>query len=148
MINFVTELFAKRTLPYIYSDIHNIESEQKIFENQIEQSDINSLLIVEDVPRYLNIERREKPKYIRSFLVKQHRGFRIDFKDVKSLPDYLNQRFGKSSRYKLRREQRKLEHCFDVSYKMYYGEMSKEDYDFIFDEFYALLEVRSIEKEL
>ena len=146
MINFVIQFFAKRKLPYIYTDIHNIVSDQKIFENHTEQSDIEEILIVEDVPRYLNIQRREKPKHIRSFFVKQHRGFRIDFKDVKSLSGYLNQRFGKSSLYKLRREQRKLEHCFDISYKMYYGEMTKEDYDLVFDKFYDLLEVRSIEK--
>ena len=98
-INFVTELFAKRKLPYIYSDVHNIESNQNVFKNHREQLDLKHLLIVEDVPRYLNVQRREKPKYIRSFLVKQYPGFRIDFKDINRLSDYLNQRFGKSSRY-------------------------------------------------
>ena len=78
--------------------------------------------------------------------MKHYPGFLIDFNGVKDLSQYLNQRFGKSSRYKLRREQRKLEHCFNISYKMYFGEMSQEEYDFIFEEFYKLLAVRSIEK--
>lgn len=145
-INFVTELFAKRQLPYIYSDVYNAVSQQHIFENTAEPTDIKDILIVEDLPRYLKIQRKEKPKHLRSFLIKQYPGFRIDFKDVKSLADYLNLRFGKSSRYKLKREQRKLERCFDIRYEMYFGGMSQEDYDFVFHEFYELLEVRSIEK--
>jgi len=31
---------------------------------------------------------------------------------------------------------------------MFYGEMSKEAYDFIFDEFFRLLEIPSVEKEI
>ena len=145
-INFVTQLFAKRDIPYIYSNIYNKVSGEYIYENNIEIEPLEDVFIVEDLPRYLKIEEVEKPKNFHSYKFKQYPGFRIDFKDVKSLSGYLNERFGKSSRYKLRREQRKLEHCFDISYKMYYGEMPKDEYDFVFDEFYKLLEVRSIEK--
>jgi hypothetical protein len=145
-LNFVTELFAKRQLPAYFSTITNTLCDEVIFNNlNISESKVD-VMIVEDLPRYLKIGRTKKPKYIKSFLVKHYPGFLIDFNGVKDLSDYLNQRFGKSSRYKLRREQRKLEHCFNISYKMYFGEMSQETYDFIFEEFYKLLAVRSIEK--
>ncbi len=145
-LNFVTELFAKRELPAYFTTITNSFSDRLIFENLNKEDSNVDILIVEDLPRYLKIERTKKPKHIKSCLIKHYPGFLMNFKDVKNLSDYLSQRFGKSSRYKLRREQRKLEHCFDISYKMFYGEMSKEEYDFIFEEFYNLLAVRSIEK--
>jgi hypothetical protein len=55
-------------------------------------------------------------------------------------------RFGNSSRYKLRRSIKKLETSFNISYKMYHGDISKQEYDFIFEEFFKLLYIRSIEK--
>ena len=145
-LNFVTELFAKRRLPACFSTITNTLSDDVIFNNLNNSESKVDVLIVEDLPRYLKIGRTKNPKHIKSFLVKHYPGFLIDFNGVKDLSDYLNQRFGKSSRYKLRREQRKLEHCFNISYKMYFGEMSQEEYDFIFEEFYKLLALRSIEK--
>ncbi len=145
-LNFVTELFVKRKLPYFYSDVFNIYSKKRVFENSNSLEPNYDILVVEDLPRYLKIERTKKPKHIKSYSLKQYPGFLINFEGIKSLSEHLEQRFGKTSRYKLRREQRKLEHCFNISYKMYYGEMSREEYDFVFDEFYKLLEVRSIEK--
>ena len=145
-LNFVTELYAKRQLPHIYTDISNIYSDDLISNNLNKSENDYDLLVVEDLPRYLKISRGNKPNHIKSYSLKQYSGFLINFKDVKSLSDYLNQRFGRTSRYKLRREQRKLEYCFNVSYKMHFGEMSKTEYDFVFEEFYKLLEIRSIEK--
>ncbi len=145
-LNFVTELYVRRQLPHHYKEITNNLSDKKIFENHYKESENIDVLIVEDLPRYLTIERQGLPKNIKSLLVKTYPGFLIDFQNVKSLPEYLKQRFGKTSRYKLKREQRKLEDCFDITYKMYYGEMSEGEYNFIFEEFYRLLEIRSLEK--
>ncbi len=44
----------------------------------------------------------------------------MSFNGVKSLSDKLNQRFGKTSRCNLRKEQGKLGYCFDISYKMHF----------------------------
>lgn len=114
-------------------------SDEVIFNNLNNSESKVDVLIIEDLRRYLKIGRTKKPKYIKSFLVKHYLEFLIDFNGVKDLSDYLNQRFGKSSRYKLRSEQRELEYCFNISYKMYFGEMSQEADDFIFEEFYKLL---------
>ncbi|MBM1106750.1 GNAT family N-acetyltransferase [Aurantibacter crassamenti] len=102
--------------------------------------------MVEDVPGYFKIEEAELPKNVSQWRIKQYPGFLINFEGVNSLNEYLAVRFGRSSRYKLRREQKKLEQCFDITYKMYFGEISRSEYDFIFDEFYKLLAIRSLEK--
>ncbi|WP_226975897.1 GNAT family N-acetyltransferase [Zobellia nedashkovskayae] len=102
--------------------------------------------VVKDVPDYFKVTTKELPKNIKRQTLIQYPGFLINFKNVSSLSDYLNERFGKSSRYKLRREQKKLEQCFDIRYEMYFGTIDKNEYDFIMDEFYRLLELRSLEK--
>lgn len=145
-LNLVIDLYVKRQLPHHYKEVTNNLSKKIILKNQCKESENIDVLIVEDLPRYLSIERQELPKNIKSLLVKTYPGFLIDFQNVKSLQEYLKQRFGKTSRYKLRREIRKLENCFDIRYKMYYGEMTEDEYNYIFEEFYRLLEIRSLEK--
>jgi hypothetical protein len=103
-------------------------------------------MVYEDIPDYFQVGLKELPKSIGFKKIKQYPGFRIDFKDVESLDGYLGARFGKSSRYKLRRAVKKLESCFEISYRMYFGEMTRQEYDFVFEEFYRLLEIRSHEK--
>ena len=56
--------------------------------------------------------------------------------------------FKKSSRYKLKKYKRKLETCFDIRYKMFYGEISKRDYDFVFEAFKKLLTKRFDDKQV
>ena len=106
----------------------------------------DNVLVVEDVPGYFEVEEAKLPVEIDRWRIKQYPGFLINFKGVRNLSSYLNSRFGRSSRYKLRREQKKLEKCFDISYRMYYGDITKEEYAFLFDELYKLLEIRSHEK--
>jgi hypothetical protein len=104
------------------------------------------VLIVKDIPRYLNVKQQILPKNIKVFNLEQYSGFMIGFKEVESIDAYLKVRFGNSSRYKLRRSIKKLETSFNISYKMYHGDISKQEYDFIFEEFFKLLYIRSIEK--
>ncbi|MDO5980466.1 GNAT family N-acetyltransferase [Flavivirga spongiicola] len=106
----------------------------------------NSFQVIKDIPEYFELEYKQLPKNIKHVTVEQYPGFSISFEGINDVNDYLKTRFGNSSRYKLRRSIKKLEASFDIKYKMYYGEMSKEEYDFIFKKFFRLLELRSIEK--
>ena len=67
---------------------------------------------------------------------------------VKSLDEYLQQQFGKSSRYKLKKYRKRLEGSFEVSYTMYRGEISDPVYTSIFEDFRNLLEKRFDEKQI
>ncbi len=55
--------------------------------------------------------------------------------------------FKSNSRYKFRRNIERLETCFNINYKMYYGEISQQELDFIFKEFYNLLDKRYTNKQ-
>ncbi len=146
--NFFFDAYTKEQLPSYYRQLQNLYTGDVVFNNtnDISFNLSQSTFVVEDVPSYFKVTTDKLPKNIGLHSIKQYPGFLINFENVPSLSDYLNERFGKSSRYKLRREQKKLEQCFDISYKMYFGTIDKSDYDFIMDEFYRLLELRSLEK--
>lgn len=148
--SFFQSLYTLRKLPSIYEKIYYRDKnpESLVFENinkGIFLEDQNSL-IVEDIPDYLVKEESHLSSDLGRVAIKKYPGFLIDFKDISSVEQYLKLRFGKSSRYKLQREIKKLEFCFDISYKFYFGEITKKEYDNILDSLYQLLESRSNEK--
>ncbi len=148
-LNFVLETFTKGELPPFYTSISNTYNNEFVF--KLEKEEVFTLfkkkaLVVEDVPGYFQIQSKSLPKGIKLRSLKFYPGFLINFEGVESLDAYLNSRFGKNSRYKLRRDQKKLESSFDIRYKMYFGDISKVTYNLIFEEFYRLLEIRSLEK--
>jgi hypothetical protein len=147
ILDFRDYIYVLNKLPEFYRSVRSIYGTDSLFSNNNNLQQLKkNIIIVKDIPRYFDIEIKDLSQHIKYFNVEQYSGFSINFQDVKSTDDYLKSRFGNNSRYKLRRSVKKLENCFDISYKMYFGEIPKDEYDFIFDEFFRLLEIRSKEK--
>lgn len=104
-------------------------------------------ILVYDVPGYFPIE---GPTFdnIERKRVKQYPGYLIDLKDYNGLDDYMTDHFSKSSRYKLRKYQKRLEQCFDIRVHMIKGEVSEIEYNEVFRAFRQLLEKRFSEKRI
>ncbi|WP_282163335.1 GNAT family N-acetyltransferase [Ulvibacterium marinum] len=105
------------------------------------------VLLVYDIPTFFNLP-VVLHKRIKQYKIKQYPGFLIDLKSFKNLDEYILATFKKSSRYKLKKYKKKLETCFDINYKMFYGEISKEEYDFVFESFKKLLIKRFNDKQV
>ena len=104
--------------------------------------------LIYDVPEFFNVKTDTNHQSLKIKKVKQYPGFLVELNSFKDITEYMNTTFKKSSRYKLRKYKNRFEQCFDISYKMYKGEMSKEEYDFVFDHFKRLLEKRFLDKEI
>jgi len=72
----------------------------------------------------------------------QYPGFLCDLEGINSVQDYMQKTLSKKSKYRFNLYKRKLEHSFEISYTMFYGDMTKATYDFLFDTFYILLRKR------
>jgi CelD/BcsL family acetyltransferase involved in cellulose biosynthesis len=107
-----------------------------------------NVYLIYDIPEFFNIKTNSNQKSLKVKRVKQYPGFLVELDSFNNIDDYMNTTFQKSSRYKLRKYKNRFEQCFDISYKMYYGEISKEEYDFVFDNFRQLLEKRFLDKQI
>ncbi len=109
----------------------------------------NSVFLIYDVPTYFKIENDlEHSNSLRIYKSFQYKGFLISLKDISNITEYLQLTFGKNSRMKMRRYQRRLDACFDISTKMFFGTINKEEYDFIFNSFMFLLKRRYTQKQI
>tara|TARA_R110000868_G_scaffold212709_5_gene462644 strand:- start:15793 stop:16953 length:1161 start_codon:yes stop_codon:yes gene_type:complete len=66
------------------------------------------------------------------------RGYAIDLKEFKTVDEYLKFRF-RSNAKAIRKKVRRLDTCFTIDSKFYYGTISKEKYDFYMSCLYKML---------
>lgn len=106
-----------------------------------------SVILIYDVPAYFELDVENVPEKVTFHKIKQYPGYLVELYKYKDLNDYFQKTFSKKTNDKLKRYQRRLELCFDIKYKMFYGDISKEEYDFIFDCFKKLLQKRFTDKQ-
>ncbi|MBC8767856.1 GNAT family N-acetyltransferase [Arenibacter sp. BSSL-BM3] len=107
----------------------------------------NKVLLIYDVPDYFTINHGLPNRKFTIARITQYPGFLIDLKLFTDLNNFMVETFSKSSRYKLNKFKKKLESCFNIKYKMFYGQISEREYNTIFDQFENLLRKRFLQKE-
>tara|TARA_R110002012_G_scaffold283304_2_gene473601 strand:+ start:50275 stop:51528 length:1254 start_codon:yes stop_codon:yes gene_type:complete len=87
----------------------------------------------------------EKPLKLKR--IEQYPGFLCALEGYNTVHDYMQKNLSKKSKYRFNLYQRKLEHSFAIRYAVYSGEITKAQYDFLFDTFYLLLRKRFDDKK-
>ena len=145
------QLFAeKRKVAPFYLRIENKITQKTLYNkpnSEIENHKGKHFLIY-DIPNYLETKINSKGKNLKSKKIATYKGFLIQLYKYKSINDYLNVNSSAKSRSKFRTYQKRLELCFNIKYEMYFGDISKKKYDYLFNEFKKILERRSIQKHI
>lgn len=148
--NFISELsfFKSSILPVFINTGRNFTKGISYSLNA--QKIINlkkSVILIYDVPAYFDLDITNIPENVSFFKIKQYPGYLVELHKYKDLSEYFQMTFSKKTRYSLRRYQKRLELCFNIKYKMFYGDISTEEYDFIFYFFKKLLKKRFTDKQ-
>jgi hypothetical protein len=147
-IDFMFEIAFNKNLPDFYDQAIQISNEKILLTSGLEESPklSNKIYMVYDIPSYLKVKKKDFNTSLGFKSVIQHKGYYIDLNGYNDLETYIKDRFSSSSRTLLRAGKRRLEKCFNISYKMYHGAIDKELYDNLFKRFYDMLKVRAYEK--
>lgn len=108
----------------------------------------NKTFLVYDVLPHLVKKTMDLPPNIGILKSIQYPGFLINLDNFKNIDDYLLNTFSKNTRMKMRKFSKRLEDCFEISTKMFFGQIDKKEYDRIFENFMVLLQKRYSEKEV
>ena len=108
----------------------------------------NKTLVIYDVLPHLIKKTNTLPKHIGVLKSKQYPGFLIHLEQFKNIEDYLLNTFSKNTRMKMRKFTNRLSACFEISTKMFYGNIDKHEYDKIFEYFLVLLQKRYSDKQV
>ncbi len=88
---------------------------------------INDLLHVPFVPDYLKTKLKNEDE-LQLKIFHQQKGYAADLSNFQDVESYLKSQF-KNNAKTIRRYVNRLESCFDIEYKLFYGQMDKNEYD-------------------
>ena len=74
-------------------------------------------------------------------------GYAVALDEFKNLKDYLLKQHSTKTRNKINRVKRRLEQCFDIRYKMYESDITKEEYSFLMNTLKAMIISRFRQKQ-
>jgi len=89
----------------------------------------NKTFLIHDVPEYFNVTTNTLSTILKVNKVKQYKGYLADLSQFNTFEEFFNSQFRSKRRNYLRKKQQQLELCFDIAYKFYYGEVSKDKYN-------------------
>jgi Acetyltransferase (GNAT) domain len=100
------------------------------------------VFLIYDVPSYYNLENSSDNSSLAIKKVSQYNGFLSYLSKHDNFNDFFTNQFKSSSRYKFRQKQKRLDTCFNIDYPIFYGDISKEDYEKVIIEFKGLINKR------
>ncbi len=145
---FAYDFYDTRSIYPFYKNIINKTSGENYLNNDNPKADVltGALHIVNYINPYYNIIVNDKETALKVLKFQQTSGFMAQLGKFTSVEQYMAANMGSKSRTKIRGYIRRLETCFTISYKMYFGEISKEDYDFLFAKFNEFLTERFLQR--
>ncbi|WP_157804954.1 GNAT family N-acetyltransferase [Confluentibacter lentus] len=101
-----------------------------------------------DVPSYY-VTNTPEDNILRLKKIRQYKGYLANLNKYDNLENFICANFSSKSRSRIFKYQKKLEKCFNIKYSCFFGNnISKDDYDNIFQAFNDLLKKQSEEKKI
>lgn len=138
--NFTEDFFTKRLIYPFYGNVLNTTNNENYF-NKITTSEKvskNKIYVVNHIPPYFDLKiHKELPFNL--YKISQLNGYLANLEGYTSIDNYLKDQFGSKSRSKMRMYLRRLETCFDIRYELFYGNIEKEEYEYLFGQLHDLI---------
>ena len=146
---FSFDFFQKQHINSFYNKLFNYTNKEKVKNKNFKSEGAigNVIHEIKFIPSYFRLETPFiSPEY--KFIAYQRvKNFRINLVGVSNVEDYLENQMGPKSRSQIRRRIHRLEACFNIKYTFYYGHITKDKYDFLFNELESLIDRRFNQRE-
>lgn len=131
--NFYLDIFTKRNVADIIQKIQYWKRSQTLYEKEMDKlSDTPSHRVYSFalVPDYLEISIESPNKYAIKTGRQNNLGYAIALEDKFVLDSFLKSQF-KSNYRNLKKRHLRLESCFNITYKMFYGDLGRDEYQYL-----------------
>ncbi|WP_251795481.1 GNAT family N-acetyltransferase [Arenibacter sp. N53] len=102
------------------------------------------VFIIYDVLPYLRERQNftEDHSYLKLIKVPQYKGYLTNLSGYKNFDDYFSQHYSTKSRSNIRKWDRRLGENFKIRFKVFYGTIELQEYNYIFDNLLILIQKR------
>ncbi|MEK6155421.1 GNAT family N-acetyltransferase [Flavobacteriaceae bacterium 3-367] len=147
---FVFELFLEGKVPFFYRPrvVNSITGTTLMPHTYTIGLASPQVYLVQDVGDYLEVEYDLEKLPFQKKIIPQYQGYLVKLNQYQQIDEYLLAQLSKRNRKNLFSKIRKLEREKDVTYQVFFGEITQVEYDALFETFYELLKKRFDEKKL
>lgn len=146
--NFILDFFQKgRILPF-YNSLINLTNKKTVGNRSATINDLNITGIheVKFIPYYFTLTNSLFNSHYKIVTCKRINHFIINLKGFTHADDYLKRVLNAKNRKQLNSKKRRLETCFKITYKTYFGNISKENYNSLIFELKRFIDRRFQER--
>ncbi|WP_053992531.1 GNAT family N-acetyltransferase [Mangrovimonas sp. TPBH4] len=119
---------------------YNLNYEAKDYKNKV--------FLVYDIPEYFNVPSLDQSQTdLRCKTIYQYDGFLLDFKDYSTPQEYIKSRISSKNIRGYKSRKRRLEDCFNISYKFHNSDLDRTSFEVLFEQFHGLLTKRFADKQ-
>ncbi|XMO86129.1 GNAT family N-acetyltransferase [Algibacter sp. AS12] len=139
--NFTQNFFEKGDFNPLIGEIYN-ENKNQNFENpnqNLDSTNLGAVHLIEFVPPFFKLKFNASKGRLSSFKYTYFKGFMCDLSTSKTLEDYMSTQLGKKKKKVVLSRLRRLETCFNIEYKTFYGDISDEECDDLMDAFKTMI---------
>lgn len=142
-IDFYATLTEHSKVPPYYKILSSNCNEIIYYKHNQPNTKTEKVVSIKLFPLYLKPDFQNSPALsIKKVPQKKITGYAIDLKNMTNIDDFLTQEYSKSFRANIRRLKKRFEDCFTVTYQMFFGSISKNDYNFYMGELHKMLTIR------
>ena len=139
-IDLFADLFEKENgIPGIYAGMKFVNI-NKMTDSPLTNKNFGTIYSIKFVPDYLLFPLANASLYCSKKLY-QVKGYSARLDEVINITSYVKSQF-RSNAKTIHRYVNRLESCFDIEYKMYYGNIDKNTYNFLMDSLYDMMQKR------
>lgn len=144
----IFDLFIDNKINSFYtSSVLNELTKKSFITDNIITNNFKKIYIVEDTPDYLQFTLQKLNPNISIKKVKQYKGYLINLSEYNNADDYIKKNINRRNKKNLNSKKGKLYKNHQISTSVFWGDISKSDYNIIFEDFYKLLKNRFKEKK-
>lgn len=145
-LNLFLELYQNAQLPNCYLNV-TYKDENVLIENNT-PNDRSYLVYSHSLsPDYLKYS-VNKTKFKIHKIKQANKGYAVDLSEASNLHSYMQIRMSRSFRKTVRQSVQRIENTFRISYRMYFDDISKEEYNKLFDCLGEMLTKRFAQKKI
>lgn len=142
--HFLWDFFLFNKIPAYYNELeNNVNKSIEIIPIYNSENTLHSgIHEIRFIPFYFDLKLRHfNPNYTQK---KYYRvdNFLVNLEGYANAEEYMKDRLGQKSRSQWRRRVHRLETCFNIEYKFYYGDISKQKYDQLYFSFEYFIKKR------
>ncbi|NMH88220.1 GNAT family N-acetyltransferase [Flavivirga algicola] len=149
-LSFFLDLFFKnKSLPAFCKKITNTLLNTTVYETNAKSISKfkNKIYYIKDIPDYFLTELDKTNMSLKLLSAPLYQGYLINLTAFSNLEDYLNNKLGRPRKSQLKRYRKRLDLCIAPEYKIFYGDILKEEYQNIFKELILITKRRFSQKE-